>query len=164
METSENGWHSLSPSPSSSKPSAEHLIPGLYALARCWYERQDYAPAEKIYRLIVSIDDQVKNITCAEVVLSALDLARLLMETDRLMESEHMYLRAINRCTHCLGQDHSVFALILQSYAKLLKQMNLDKEASEIEKRAAALILNKRMEAREERSYVDSLVSSATIG
>src|SRR5579885_3655825 len=122
MESNNSQWHTLTPN---AKPSAEHLVPGLYALARCWYDRGDLAPAEKIYRLILSIDDRVKNIKTGEVVLSALDMARLLMETNRLMEAEHMFLRAINRCTHCLGQDHAIYAMILKSYAELLRKMNL---------------------------------------
>lgn len=160
METSENEWHELSPS----KPSAEHLIPGLYALARCWYDRGDHAPAEKIYRLIINIDDRVKDITCMEVVLSALDLARLLKDTDRLMEAEHMYLRAINRCTHCLGQEHSIFAMILRSYGELLRKMSLDKEAVALEARAANLRLLLKMEKSTEPAYNENTVSSATIG
>lgn len=160
METSEKEWHAMS----SSKPSAEHLIPGLYALARCWFDREDYAPAEKIYRLIINIDDQVKNITCTEVVLSALDLARLLTETERLMEAEHMYLRAINRCTHCLGQDHSVYGSILRSYAELLRMMNLDKEANAMEARASEAKSHQRVNAKEEKAFGDTIVSSATIG
>jgi len=159
MESSENGWHELSPS----KPSAEHLIPGLYALARCWYDRGDQAPAEKIYRLIINIDDRVKNITCMEVVLSAYDLARLLMESDRLMEAEHMFLRAINRCTHTLSQEHKVFALILRSYGELLRKMNLDKEARALEERATELRTLAKMESKEEAAYSDTAVSSATI-
>ncbi|MDZ4834874.1 MAG: tetratricopeptide repeat protein [Candidatus Melainabacteria bacterium] len=162
MEPSEKDWHPLTSA--STKPSAEHLIPGLYALARCWFDRGDYAPAEKIYRLIINIDDQVKNITCTEVVLSALDMARLLMETHRLMEAEHMYLRAINRCTRCLGQQHSVYARILQSYAELLRTMNLEKEAAELEDRAREVKSMQRMETRDEAAFSDSAVSSATIG
>jgi tetratricopeptide (TPR) repeat protein len=160
MGSSENEWHELSPT----KPSAEHLIPGLYALARCWYDRGDYAPAEKIYRLIINIDDRVKNITCLEVVLSAYDLARLLKDTDRVMESEHMFLRAINRCTHCLSQDHAVFALILRSYGELLRKMKLEKEANALEARAADLGAVSKMDKPKEPAFSDSIVSSATIG
>ncbi len=160
MGTSENEWHQVSSSP---KPSAEHLIPGLYALARCWYDRGEFVPAEKIYRLILDIDDRVKGITCTEVVLSTLDLARILMETDRLMESEHVYLRAINRCTHCLGQGDSVYAVILRSYGELLRKMNLFKEASAIEARVADLKAHRGITDRDETAFSDSFVSSATI-
>lgn len=160
MGSRENDWHELSPT----KPSAEHLIPGLYALARCWYDRGDYAPAEKIYRLIINIDDRVKNITCLEVVLSAYDLARLLMDTDRDMEAEHMFLRAINRCTHCLSQDHTVFALILKSYGELLRKMKLEKEAAALEARANDLRAHSKMDKPKEAAFSDTVVSSATIG
>jgi hypothetical protein len=162
MGSSENDWHEL-PHP---KPSAEHMIPGLYALARCWYDRGDYAPAEKIYRLIINIDDRVKNITCLEIVLSAYDLARLLMDTDRDMEAEHMFLRAINRCTHCLSQDHKVFALILRSYGELLRKMKVEKEAVALEARAADLGAQAKMDQPRESAYTesDTVVSSATIG
>jgi hypothetical protein len=158
METKDNDWHTLSPS----RPSAEHLIPGLYALARCWHDRGDLAPAEKIYRLILSIDDRVKNISCGEVVLTALDLARLLMETDRLMESEHMFLRAINRCTHCLGQEHSIYALILRTYGQLLRKMNLENEASALEARASEVRTRMQFEPTSS-SYQKTQVESATI-
>jgi len=161
METNDNDWHALSPP---SRPSAEHLIPGLYALARCWYDRGDHAPAEKIYRLILNIDDRVKNITCAEVVLSAMDLAKLLMETDRLMESEHMFLRAINRCTHNLGQEHSVYGMILRDYGALLKRMNLHKEAKALEERANEMRALQKVEREKGPSISDTVVSSATIG
>lgn len=162
METNDSQWHALTPP---SKPSAEHLIPGLYALARCWYDRHDHAPAEKIYRLILNIDDRVKNITCGEIVLSALDLGRLLMETDRLMESEHMFLRAINRCTHCLGQDHAVYGIILRSYGELLHRMNLHAEATAMEERAADIKLSKNYKTTESASFSDSgVMSTATIG
>lgn len=162
MGYGENDWHEVSPA----KPSAEHMIPGLYALARCWYDRGDYSPAEKIYRLIINIDDRVKNITCLEIVLSAYDLARLLMHTDRDMEAEHMFLRAINRCTHCLSQDHKVFAMILRSYGELLRKMKLEKEAVALEARAADLGEHTSMMAADEEAYKesDTAVSSATIG
>lgn len=158
METSNSQWNTLT----TSKPSAEHLIPGLYALARCWYDRGDLAPAEKIYRLILNIDDRVRNIKCGEVVLSALDLARLLMETDRLMESEHLFLRAINRCTHTLGHNHSIYALILRSYAELLAKMRLFDEAEALEYRASQVNQHPTYES-EAASFSDSSVSSATI-
>ncbi len=160
METNENDWHELSPT----KPSAEHLIPGLYALARCWYDRGDFAPAERIYRLILNIDDRVKNISCAENVLSALDLARLLMDTERLMESEHMFLRAINRCTHCLGQEHRVFGMILRCYGQLLRKMNLEKEAVALELRAADIFDAPPVNSGDNSKYKEPAVSSVTIG
>ncbi|MBX3150073.1 tetratricopeptide repeat protein [Candidatus Obscuribacterales bacterium] len=162
MGSSENDWHDVSPT----KPSAEHMIPGLYALARCWYDRGDYAPSEKIYRLIINIDDRVKNITCLEIVLSAYDLARLLTDTERYMEAEHMFLRAINRCTHCLSQDHKIFALILRSYGELLRKMKLEKEAVALETRAADLGAYATVDRKSDSTYTesDTAVSSATIG
>ncbi|MBZ0187158.1 MAG: tetratricopeptide repeat protein [Candidatus Obscuribacterales bacterium] len=135
METDTNQWHSLTPS----RPSAEHLIPGLYALARCWYDRGDLAPAEKIYRLILSIDDRVPGIKCGEVVLSSLDLANVLADTGRDMEAEHQYLQTLNRCNQYMGQDHPAFGMTLNAYGALLRKMKMDEQAENIEKRASNL-------------------------
>jgi len=137
MATKDSEWHSLSATPT--KPSAEHLVPGLYALARCWYDRGDLAPAEKIYRLILNIDDRVKNITCGEVVLSSLDLARMLTETDHTMEAEHLFLRTLNRCMHLMGQEHPVYTLTLREYAKLLRKMKMENEAEALDRRVKEL-------------------------
>lgn len=131
METGTNELKSLNPS----KPSAQHLIPGLYQLAQCWFERGDKAPAEKIYRLILKIDERVNGIDCGEVVLSSFDLAQILANSGRFMEAEHQYLETINRCTQSLGQDHPIFALTLNSYSVLLRKMKLDKQADSMEKR-----------------------------
>ncbi|HMO23891.1 MAG TPA: tetratricopeptide repeat protein [Candidatus Melainabacteria bacterium] len=118
-----------------SKPSAQHLIPGLYQLAQCWFERGDKAPAEKIYRLILKIDERVNGIDCGEVVLSSFDLAQILANSGRYMEAEHQYLETINRCTQSLGQDHPIFALTLNSYSVLLRKMKMDEQAASMEQR-----------------------------
>ena len=131
MDTGTNELKSLNPS----KPSAQHLIPGLYQLAQCWFERGDKAPAEKIYRLILKIDERVNGIDCGEVVLSSFDLAQILANSGRFMEAEHQYLETINRCTQSLGQDHPIFALTLNSYSVLLRKMKLGKQADSMDRR-----------------------------
>jgi len=157
METDPNQWHSLTPS----RPSAEHLIPGLYALARCWFDRGDAAPAEKIYRLILSIDERVAGIKCGEVVLSSLDLANLLAETGRHMEAEHQYLQTLNRCNQYMGQEHPAFGMTLSAYGALLRKMKLDDQADHIERRAT----NLKQESKDPRTTIGggSSVSSMTI-
>lgn len=124
-------WKTLTPN----KPSAQHLIPGLYQLAQCWFERGDKAPAEKIYRLILNIDERVSGIECGEVVLSSFDLAQIMAMTGRLMEAEHQYIETLNRCTQTLGQDHPLFALTMKSYSVLLRKMELDDQADSMQKR-----------------------------
>jgi hypothetical protein len=168
MATKDSEWHALSPT-TPSKPSAEHLVPGLYALARCWYDRGDLAPAEKIYRLILNIDDRVKNITAGEVVLSSLDLARMLTETDHTTEAEHLFLRTLNRCMHLMGQEHPVYTLTLREYAKLLRKMNLEHEAEALDRRVKELNKIRRgyaAQMKQEKSAAglsDSGVMSATM-
>ena len=132
MAQDNNEWKTLTPS----KPSAQHLIPGLYQLAQCWFERGDKAPAEKIYRLILKIDERVEGIDCGEVVLSSFDLAQILAMTGRYMEAEHQYLETMNRCTQSLGQDHPLFALTMNSYSVLLRKMQMDDAAQSMEDRA----------------------------
>lgn len=118
-----------------SKPSAQHLIPGLYQLAQCWFERGDHAPAEKIYRLILKIDERTQGINCGEVVLSSFDLAQLLASSGRYMEAEHQYLETLNRCTQVLGQDHPLHTLTMNSYSVLLRKMEMEDEADHIDRR-----------------------------
>ena len=131
METDKEMLSNINPS----KPSAQHLIPGLYQLAQCWFERGDHAPAEKIYRLILKIDERTRGINCGEVVLSSFDLAQLLASTGRYMEAEHQYLETLNRCTQVLGQDHPLHALTMNSYSVLLRQMEFIEEANHVEQR-----------------------------
>lgn len=168
MATKDSEWHTLSATPTS-KPSAEHLVPGLYALARCWYDRGDLAPAEKIYRLILNIDDRVKNISCGEVVLGSLDLARMLTETDHTMEAEHLFLRTLNRCMHLMGQEHPVYTLTLREYAKCLRKMNMEHEAEALDRRVRELNKIRRgysaqtKQGDKSTSFSDSGVMSATM-
>lgn len=91
--------------------------------------------AEKIYRLILKIDERVDGIDCGEVVLSSFDLAQILANSGRYMEAEHQYLETINRCTQSLGQDHPIFALTLNSYSVLLRKMKMDEQAASMEQR-----------------------------
>lgn len=118
------------------KPSAEHLIPGLYTLARHWFDRDDLVAAEKILRLILSIEARVRGITAREVVLSSLDLARVLVKTDRYMEAEEQFLQTLNRCNQMMKEDHPVLGVTLREYGALLRQMNFSHAAEVMEKRA----------------------------
>ncbi len=119
------------------KPSAEHLIPGLYTLARRWFERDDLIAAEKILRLILSIEARVRGITAREVVLSSLDLARVLVKTERYMEAEEQFLQTLNRCNQMMKEDHPVMGVTLREYGALLREMKFTHAAEVMEKRAA---------------------------
>lgn len=118
------------------KPSAEHLIPGLYTLARHWFDRDDLVAAEKILRLILSIEARVRGITAREVVLSSLDLARVLVKTERYMEAEEQFLQTLNRCNQMMKEDHPVLGVTLREYGALLREMKFAHAAEVMEKRA----------------------------
>lgn len=146
------------------KPSAEHLIPGLYTLARHWFDRDDLVACEKILRLILTIEARVQGITAREVVLSSLDLARVLVKTDRYMEAEEQFLQTLNRCNQMMQDDHPVLGVTLREYGALLREMKFSHAAEVMEKRAELfdehIAPSTTARAREARVKIDTATIS----
>lgn len=122
------------------RTNAESLVKSLHKLAVGWEDRGDRAAAEVIYRLIMKMDKRLSGIRCDELTLSYFNLAEILCEDGRHVESEHLYLQALSKCSESVGDTHPTFAMILRGYATLLDRMNLKDEACNIESRAAELL------------------------
>ncbi|MBX9693824.1 MAG: hypothetical protein K2Z81_15655 [Cyanobacteria bacterium] len=142
VETTDDGkWHSLP----LTGHSAERLTCELYRLARGWLDRSDKSSAEKLLRMILSIDDEGKGLGTEATVKASLDLAHIMEQTDRYLEAEQYFLRAINRCMHSLTEEHYLFSTALKSYANLLRMMKCDCDAEALEARVRNI--EARMEA-----------------
>ncbi len=166
MTDDEGTWHSLP----LTGITAERLTCELYRLARGWLDRSDKSSAEKLLRMILAIDDEGKGIGTEATVKAALDLAEILEETDRHLEAEQYFLRAINRCMHSLSEEHYLFTIALRSYANLLRLMKCDCDAAALEARVR--IIEARMESQSEGdfaigttklSFESDSMSSATV-
>src|SRR5262249_28047359 len=143
-DSDEGKWHSLP----LTGHSAERLTCELYRLARGWIDRADKSSAEKLLRMILSIDDDGKSAASEATFKASLDLAYILEQSERHLEAEQYFLRAINKCMHSLSEEHYLFSSALKSYANLLRMMKCECDAEALEARVRNI--EARMEATAE--------------
>lgn len=127
----QGGWHQLA----LSRANADLLIAGLYRLARKWLERDEPEPAEKLLRMIISIDDDAGGASSASSIAASVSLGQVMKSAERFLEAEQLFLRAINRCMQSLKDEHFLFVLSLEEYADLLRRMGMDYDAVAVEAR-----------------------------
>jgi tetratricopeptide (TPR) repeat protein len=67
------------------------------------------------------------------------NLAALYYDQGRYAEAEPLYNRTLKILEKTLGENHPYFAIALNNYAVLLRKLNRDAEAKEVESRAEAI-------------------------
>ena len=120
-------------------PDHPDLVPGLNNLALLYIQDEKYQQAEPLLRRSLHILESHLGEIHAHLIPSLLILAQVTQAQGRLKVAEQFYSRALNIADSELGSSHHQTTTILHHYARLLRQMNRDTEASFLEERSRAI-------------------------
>lgn len=108
----------------------------LSRLAKLWARKTLYSKAEQLFIESLSINEQRRGATPAELSADLNNLASLFLVTNRISEAEPLWRRALEIDTEVLGDAHPVVANHLNNLALLLIRKNNLQEAEKLLRRA----------------------------
>ena len=101
-----------------------------------FFYQGDYTEAEFYYKKARTIREQHLGVEHPRTAYTYFKLARLYSAQGRYADAEALYLRALSIRERALGPDNSAIPGLLDQYALLLREMNKEKQACELEEKA----------------------------
>jgi len=117
-------------------PEHPYMAYSLTNQADNFFLQGDYAQAEFYYEKARIIRERHLGTEHPRTAYTYYKLAQLHSVQGRYEEAESLYLRALTIRERTLGPDHPAISGILEQYAILLRKMNKEKSACELEERA----------------------------
>jgi tetratricopeptide (TPR) repeat protein len=108
----------------------------LQALAEIYRAQGKYAEAEPLYKRALTISEKPLGADHLSTAIGLGDLALLYILQGKLAEAEPLLKGALSIAEKKLGAENPDVLSFLESYAKLLRKMNREAEAVELESRA----------------------------
>jgi hypothetical protein len=120
----------------------EHLSVAatLNSLSKLYYFQGKYEQAEPLARQFVRLCERSLGSEHADVACGMHNLATLYHVNKRYDQAEEHYKRALAICRKTLGNEHSSTLRLLKSYAALLKTLNREAEAENLDAYAQGTI------------------------
>jgi tetratricopeptide (TPR) repeat protein len=103
------------------------------------FERAQYAEAEPLFKLTLTIRERVLGLENAEVAMSLNNLAAIYDHQGRYTEAEPLFRRALGIRERVLGPDHLDVALILNNFAAFYDSQERYAEAEKLYERSLAI-------------------------
>jgi len=98
-------------------------------------EHARYAEAEAFYLHSLRISEQVLGSDHTEVAYPLTNLANLYLEQGKYDEAEPLYQRSLHIGEQAMGPNHPLTKVVVRNYAILLRKVERETEASELEAR-----------------------------
>jgi len=110
----------------------------LHNLAGLYYKQGRYSDAEPLFKRALGIRERVLDTDHPDVAQSLTNLAELHHNQGRYREAEPLFVRALSILEKVLDADHPSVAIVLKNYIGVLRAMQRDAEAIEVESRFKA--------------------------
>jgi tetratricopeptide (TPR) repeat protein len=117
-------------------PEHPYMAYSLSNQAENYFLQGDYLQAEIYYKRALKIREQNLGIEHPRTAFTYYNLAQIYSAKSQFEEAELLYLKALTIREHALGPDHPSIQSMLKQYAMLLRKMNKDRQAYEVEERA----------------------------
>jgi tetratricopeptide (TPR) repeat protein/transcriptional regulator with XRE-family HTH domain len=117
-------------------PEHPYMAYSLTNQADNFFLQGDYAEAESYYEKALAIRERHLGIEDPRTAYNYYKLAKLYSVQSRYEEAESLYLKALTIRERGLVPDHPSIVGMLEQYAILLRKMNKEKQACELEERA----------------------------
>lgn len=114
-----------------------YIAYSLHTLALMYSGRHEYAEAEPLFKRALAIREKQFGPDNAEVALVLTNLGGVYYMISNYVEAERLFTRALAIYQKELGPDHPDVAECLENIAKVYRETEREKEALELEKRAA---------------------------
>lgn len=122
-----------------STPDQADQVGTLDGLAELYKAQGRYAEAEPLFKRSLEISEKNHGRTHPEVAAGVESLAELYNAEGKYAEAEPLYRRSLRIWEANLGRDHPQVATSLEKYAAVLRHLNRETEAAQMEARAKAI-------------------------
>ena len=116
----------------------------LNRLAQLYVTQERYVEAEPLVTRALAISERALGLDHPNVATGLHTLAMLYSAQGQYAEAEPLYRRTLTIQEKVLGREHPLLAALLEDYATLLRKINRETEAAEMDVRAKAIRARRR--------------------